>query len=180
MTAARPFARWFLGLFCCVSFSSGCGASSTGTGGGSGGATASTGGRGGGCVAGLEEGSGSGGAAGSMDCPMFGAPYPCQGGVVTPGSGGAVSSSSGGARGSGGTGEEPVTCVVGRSYCSVRSQQKQVGVLPTHTCVDLTNQLAVCADKPTCACICGQGVICQSNCSCVSGHGEVTVSCLQI
>jgi hypothetical protein len=73
------------------------------------------------------------------------------------------------------------TCVVGRSYCRVRSWDKSVGVPPDHTCENLADGgLGVCADTPTCACICAQGVICRTECSCDDRGGFAVVTCDQI
>jgi hypothetical protein len=183
MTIDRWLACLSLGVFCFVFCSVGCNGSTTGTGtAGTGGAAGSTGGGGSGGVVGAGGSAGTGGAAGSTDgggAGKAGTAYPCEGGIVTAGTGGGAGSSGGDAGGNGGAGE-PVMCVVGQSYCNVQSLQKQAGAFPIHTCIDLTEGLAACASNPTCACICGRGVICRTECSCSDTGGFVTVSCSQI
>jgi hypothetical protein len=77
----------------------------------------------------------------------------------------------------------PVSCVVGQSYCSVYST-KLVGALPSRGCTSLSPDggLGVCADNPTCSCICAQmaGEFCNGlQCACDDSGGFVTISCQQ-
>ena len=72
-------------------------------------------------------------------------------------------------------------CVVGQSYCLVELSNRQIDVLPDYSCQTLSaGGLGVCADNPTCACICGQGVICVTNCACDDSGGFVTITCESI
>jgi len=172
MTFNRRLIALFLGLFCLPLCGIGCrggGASRTDTGTG-GAAGAMEGGPVG--VAGAGGTAGTGGAAGSTggggDGAGAGTIYACVGGLVLAEDGEVRSA---------GPGKEPVTCVVGQSYCSARSNLHAVGVLPTLSCVDLTGPLAACAVAPTCACICAHGVWCKTECSCSDTDGFAIVSC---
>lgn len=113
---------------------------------------------------------GSGGIGGSR----FGTPYACVGGFVLKADGGETL-----APADAGT---AATCVVGQSYCQAESLDKVVGVEPEHTCRTLSSDggLGVCTDTPTCACICSQGVICTTECSCNDTLGLVVITCHQV
>jgi hypothetical protein len=120
-------------------------------------------------------GLGMGGAGGSGPS---GTTYPCVGGVINTGTGG-VAGTGAPEAGAGGTGGM-VMCAAGEEYCFIRSMQKVIGALPTHTCKGLTGALAACVATPTCACVCSHGVFCLTECSCTDTNGYATVSCLQI
>jgi len=111
----------------------------------------------------------------STDGAAPGTPYPCVGGFVLTADGGEVRVPlDAGA---------PVTCVVGQSYCSVESLDKVVGALPSYQCMPLTaadGGPGVCAETPTCACICAHGATCVTECSCDDTGGFATISCHQV
>ena len=119
----------------------------------------------------------------SADSSQLGRSYPCTGGFIGTLDAGVVPlPADAGA-------SPPVNCVVGQSYCYIDSADKSVGVRPLYGCrtfetiVDgglVSLGLGVCSETPTCACLCGHGVLCVTNCSCNDDGGFVTVSCHQI
>jgi len=78
------------------------------------------------------------------DGAPLGTPYACVEGIVTLDGGREVPASA--------DAGQPVTCLVGQSFCSVCSF-KPVGKLPTNGCTALSPDggLGICSDKPTCA-----------------------------
>jgi hypothetical protein len=61
---------------------------------------------------------------------------------------------------------------------------KVAGSTPVYNCLTVTEDggLGACAATPTCACLCaqGNGVHCQTECSCSDTGGFATVTCHQI
>jgi hypothetical protein len=109
----------------------------------------------------------------SRDGAALGTPYPCTGGIYYQADGAAVSAPA--------DAGPQVTCVVGQSFCSVGITNKAPDVLPVHSCETLPGGgLGPCAETPTCACICQQGIICVTNCACDDSGGFVTITCEQI
>jgi hypothetical protein len=109
----------------------------------------------------------------SRDGAALGTPYPCTGGFLGTDGGGVVTAPA--------DAGPAVTCVVGQSYCMAESSDKVIGVLPGRSCDTLADGgLGVCKDTPTCACICGQGVFCITNCACDDSGGFVRIACHQI
>jgi|GEM_PF-4482487 len=145
----------------------------------------------GGASATVAAGETSGGASGGVSDADGGASgsgrrtYPCSGGFVYISTGG--QSSFGGAGGidyrfveeipwmGGSSGVS--SCVVGQTYCEVRSvADVEIGVPPTQSCANLSGPLAACANAPNCACICSHGG-CGPPCTCADSGGLATVSC---
>ena len=112
-------------------------------------------------------GGGASGGAGAPDASPLGQSYACTGG-------GALSPDA--------SPTPPLECVVGHSYCMVQLLDKVVGASPVYRCATLTDDggLGVCSTTPTCDCLCGQGVICYTECSCNDTGGFVTVTCHQV
>ena len=107
------------------------------------------------------------------DGAALGTTYACTGGffVAPDGATVPVSEDAGAAR--------PV-CVVGQSYCRVELSDRQIGVLPGYSCETVPDGgLGVCADNPTCDCIC-KHTICVTNCACDDTGGQVTITCSSI
>jgi hypothetical protein len=132
---------------------------------------------------------------GAGDVAAPGTPFACVGGVMPPsgtgGSPGAADASgtdgaggagggaaAGGTTGAGGASTGPVMCVVGQSYCLIQDHN-QPGAQPSRSCNTLADGgLGVCANHPTCACICGQTSC--TFCSCDDSGGFVTITCMPI
>ena len=109
------------------------------------------------------------------DGAALGTTYACTGGffVAPDGSTVPVSADAGTSR--------PV-CVVGQSYCMVDLSDRSIDVLPDYSCQTVpAGGLGVCADNPTCDCLCGLVPYCQEvNCACDGTGGYVTFTCASI
>jgi len=105
------------------------------------------------------------------DGAALGTPYTCTGGFFVAPDGATVPASAD-------AGAPRPVCVVGQSYCSVGVEDRSIDLLPTYDCKTLpAGDLGACADNPTCACLCGQGVICDLDCACDDSGGFVTITC---
>jgi hypothetical protein len=95
--------------------------------------------------------------------------------------------SGGGDGGSVGTSAPPPECMVGKTYC-YNFWFSAPAVSSVRSCRgydDLTDSTrgslgAVCAETPTCECLCAHAYYCQEECRCSENNGQVTVSCEQI
>jgi hypothetical protein len=172
------------------------GSSGTASGGAGGAAVGGTGGAGGAAVGGTG-GAGDAGSAGANAVHQVpGISYPCVGGEILQAA--PAVASDGGARerdgGEGGINPEASTpspteeivpwtgvlgsCIVGVSYCAIRSWQDGLGVPPSSSCKSLP---AACADTPNCNCVCSHGVQCYTECSCKEdASGAAIVACEQV
>ena len=105
------------------------------------------------------------------DGAALGTPYACTGGFFVAPDGATVPASED-------AGAPRPVCVVGQSYCSVDVSDRAIDVLPLYSCQTLpAGGLGVCADNPTCDCLCGQGIICHTECACADTGGFVTITC---
>lgn len=112
-------------------------------------------------------GAGASGGGAAPDASLLGQSYSCTGDVALPPDAAPP---------------PPLECVVGQSYCRVQLLDKVAGATPVYRCTALTDDggLGVCSTAPTCDCICGQGVICHTECSCSDTGGFVTITCHQV
>ena len=120
-------------------------------------------------------GAGSGGAGGASgpdasaapDGSRLGQSYACGGGAAAAADG-----------------APPIECVVGQSYCKVQLLDKVAGSTPIYNCLTVSEDggLGACATTPTCACLCaqGNGIHCETECSCSDTGGVATITCHQI
>jgi hypothetical protein len=139
----------------------------------------------GGAIGGKNGGGGAGGNVGgtdgtTTDGSVHAMSYACTGGVVRTADGGLVESHPDA------DASPPLECVVGQAYCAIETFGKTVGVTPVYRCTtfyDVVDGASVsiglgpCANTPTCACLCGHGVNCSTECACQDSKGLAIVSC---
>jgi len=122
----------------------------------------------------------SGGSVSELDASSLGGSNLGSGGSDAHSTGGTAPSGTsqlcGGGFADAGLGGELPICS-GRKYCYVQLPHLGFTGTPVPSCKAFTDSLVICADNPTCDCMCASYYHCQTECRCTESDGLTTIAC---